>query len=93
MADSYATKTDIKELRNEMRKSEKRIITQVAKLIASNNSTLITNLASNEELETTKKELKEDISHLPTKEEFYAETSKIYGRLDVIETEKDVLSH
>lgn len=36
---------------------------------------------------------KEDISHLPTKEEFYEQTGKILKRLDDLEAEKDVLSH
>ena len=42
-----------------------------------------------------KKELvsKSDISHLPTKDEFYEETGKILKRLDDLEQEKDVLSH
>lgn len=35
---------------------------------------------------------KEDISHLPTKDEFYEETGKILKRLDDLEQEKDVLS-
>jgi hypothetical protein len=36
---------------------------------------------------------REDIKHLPTKDEFYAETSKIYKKLEDIEEEKDVSSH
>ena len=36
---------------------------------------------------------KDDISHLPTKDEFYEETGKILKRLDDLEEEKDVLSH
>ena len=36
---------------------------------------------------------KEDISHLPTKDEFYEQTGKILKRLDNLEEEKDVLSH
>ena len=36
---------------------------------------------------------KKDISHLPTKDEFYEQTGKILKRLDDIEEEKDVLSH
>ncbi len=36
---------------------------------------------------------KKDISHLPTKDEFYEETGKILKRLDDLEAEKDVLSH
>ncbi|KKQ37645.1 MAG: hypothetical protein US53_C0013G0004 [Candidatus Woesebacteria bacterium GW2011_GWA1_37_7] len=33
------------------------------------------------------------LSHLPTKDEFYEQTSKILKRLDDMETEKDILSH
>jgi hypothetical protein len=42
-----------------------------------------------------KKELvtKKDISHLPTKDEFYEQTGKILKRLNDLEEEKDVLSH
>jgi chaperonin cofactor prefoldin len=42
-----------------------------------------------------KKELvtKKDISHLPTKDEFYEQTGKILKRLDDLEEEKDALSH
>lgn len=42
-----------------------------------------------------KKELvtKNDISHLPTKDEFYEQTGEILKRLDNLEEEKDVLSH
>ena len=36
---------------------------------------------------------KDDISHLPTKNEFYEETSKILKRLDDLEEGMDVLSH
>jgi septal ring factor EnvC (AmiA/AmiB activator) len=36
---------------------------------------------------------KEDIKHLPTKDEFYTETSKLYKKLEDMEEEKDVLSH
>ena len=36
---------------------------------------------------------KVDISHLPTKDEFYAQTGEILKRLDNLEEEKDVLSH
>ena len=36
---------------------------------------------------------KDEISHLPTKDEFYKETGEIIKRLDDLETEKDVLAH
>lgn len=36
---------------------------------------------------------KKDLSHLPTKEEFYEQTGEIIKRLDNLEEEKDVLSH
>ena len=36
---------------------------------------------------------KKDISHLPTKDEFYEQTGEILKRLDDLEEEKDVLSH
>lgn len=36
---------------------------------------------------------KKDISHLPTKDEFYEQTGEILKRLDNLEEEKDVLSH
>lgn len=37
--------------------------------------------------------LDEKLSHLPTKDEFYEETSKILKRLDDLEKERDILSH
>lgn len=37
--------------------------------------------------------VKEDLSHLPTKDEFYEQTGEIIKRLDNLEQEKDVLSH
>lgn len=36
---------------------------------------------------------KEDIKHLPTKDEFYTETSKIYKKLKDIEDEMTVMNH
>ncbi len=36
---------------------------------------------------------KDDIKHLPNKDEFYEQTGKILKRLDNLEEEKDVLSH
>ena len=42
---------------------------------------------------TFDEKLDEKLSHLPTKDEFYEETSKILKRLDDLEKEKDVLSH
>jgi hypothetical protein len=36
---------------------------------------------------------KKDLSHLPTKDEFYEQTGEIIKRLDNLEQEKDVLSH
>ena len=36
---------------------------------------------------------KKDIQHLPTKDEFYAETSKLYKKHEDLEEEKDVLSN
>jgi hypothetical protein len=36
---------------------------------------------------------KSDISHLPTKDEFYEQTGEILKSLDNLEEEKDVLSH
>ncbi len=36
---------------------------------------------------------REDIKHLPTKDQFYKETLRILKKLDDLETEKDVLSH
>jgi hypothetical protein len=36
---------------------------------------------------------KSDISHLPTKDEFYEQTEKILKRLDDLEVDKDLLSH
>jgi len=36
---------------------------------------------------------KSDLSHLPTKDEFYEQTGKILKKLDNLEEEKDVLSH
>jgi hypothetical protein len=36
---------------------------------------------------------KNDLSHLPTKDEFYEQTGEIIKRLDNLEEEKDVLSH
>jgi len=36
---------------------------------------------------------KDDISHLPTKDEFYEQTGEILKSLDNLEEEKDVLSH
>lgn len=36
---------------------------------------------------------KEDLSFIPTKDEFYEETGKILKRLDDLETEKDILVH
>jgi len=36
---------------------------------------------------------KDDINHLPNKDEFYKQTEKILKRLDGLEKEKDVLSH
>ena len=35
---------------------------------------------------------KSDLSHLPTKDEFYEQTGEILKRLDDLEEEKDVLS-
>jgi hypothetical protein len=35
---------------------------------------------------------KSDISHLPTKDDFYEETSRLYKKMEDIETEKDILS-
>jgi len=37
--------------------------------------------------------VKGDLSHLPTKDEFYEQTGEIIKRLDNLEQEKDVLSH
>ncbi len=37
--------------------------------------------------------VKGDLSHLPTKDEFYEQTGEIIKRLDDLEQEKDVLSH
>jgi hypothetical protein len=34
-----------------------------------------------------------DISHLPTKDEFYEQTGKILKKLDSLEEEKDIISH
>ena len=36
---------------------------------------------------------KDDIKYLPTKDEFYAETTKILKKMDDLEVEKDLLSH
>lgn len=36
---------------------------------------------------------KDDIKHLPSKDEFYAETTKILKKMDDLEVEKDLLSH
>ena len=37
--------------------------------------------------------VKEEVSHLPTKDEFYEETAKIYKKQQDLEDEKDVLAH
>lgn len=44
-------------------------------------------VAIDEKVEEKKLVVKGDISHLPTKDEFYAETSKIYKKLENLETE------
>lgn len=36
---------------------------------------------------------KDDLKYLPTKDEFYEETTKILKKLDDLEVEKDLLSH
>lgn len=36
---------------------------------------------------------KKDLSHLPSKDEFYEQTGEIIKRLDNLEAEKNVLSH
>jgi hypothetical protein len=36
---------------------------------------------------------KEDVKHLPTKDEFYEQTGEILKRLDNLEVEKEVLAH
>ena len=46
-----------------------------------------------EAIETKGLVTKADISHLPTKDEFYEQTGEILKRLDNLEEEKDVLSH
>lgn len=74
--------TDIKLLKKHFltKKQFDKSIEQVVKLIEEKNK-------------TTKKELHTEISHLPTKDEFYAETSKIYKKLEDIETEKNIIMH
>lgn len=37
-------------------------------------------------------ELAEKINHLPTKDEFYEETARIYSRLDTVETQHAILA-
>jgi hypothetical protein len=39
------------------------------------------------------KETQEQIKYLPTKDEFYAETSKIYKKVQDIDDQGDILSH
>jgi hypothetical protein len=46
-----------------------------------------------EAIETKGVVTKADISHLPTKDEFYEQTGEILKRLTDVEEEKDVLSH
>ena len=46
-----------------------------------------------EAIETKGLVTKADISHLPTKDEFYEQTGEILKRLNDVEEEKDVLSH
>ena len=46
-----------------------------------------------EAIEKKKLVTKKDLSHLPTKDEFYEQTGEILKRLDDVEEEKDVLSH
>lgn len=46
-----------------------------------------------EVLENREVTTKSDLSHLPTKDEFYEETGKILKRLDDLEVEKDVLAN
>ena len=46
-----------------------------------------------EVLEAKEVATKKDISHLPTKDEFYKQTSEILKRLDNLEVEKAVLSN
>lgn len=46
-----------------------------------------------EVLEKREVATKKDISHLPTKDEFYEQTGEIIKRLDNLEEEKEVLSY
>jgi uncharacterized protein YaaR (DUF327 family) len=47
----------------------------------------------NEAIEEKGLVTREDISHLPTKDQFYAETSKIYKKLNDIEEANEILTH
>ncbi len=49
--------------------------------------------AIDEAIEEKQLATKEDISYLPTRDEFFTETAKIYKRLDTVETQHDILSH
>jgi hypothetical protein len=46
-----------------------------------------------EEKGVTKEEFEERLKHLPTKDEFYTETARIYKQLEGAEEEKDVLTY
>jgi hypothetical protein len=46
-----------------------------------------------EAIESKELVTKKDLSHLPTKGEFYEQTGQIIKRLDNLEQEKDVLAH
>ena len=47
----------------------------------------------NDIIETKELVTKKDISHLPTKDEFYEQTGEILKRLENLEMEKNVLSN